>query len=244
VRRSSAVDTVRVRFALAIELGLLLPGERLPSVESAARGLEVGAITVRRALALLVADGYVTSRRGKGGGTFVAADPPRGVVSAAEAYRSDASLVRSLIDERAALETGLAFWAADRRSGEELAELRRLVGAMAGAADWSAFHVLDVRFHRVVAEAARLPGASDAHANLAGSLYSYFLPYPIEFLRRSNDEHLALVDALDARDGAAAARLAGEHVLELHSSMYVGLESATGTPKDPSPEEGAGPSGA
>jgi len=57
IRRLSALDTVRARIALAVDLGLLTPGERLPTNSEIARALGVGEITVRRALVSLCDDG-------------------------------------------------------------------------------------------------------------------------------------------------------------------------------------------
>lgn len=55
-----------------IRAGLLLRGERLPSVRDRAGQLLVSVITVRRAYADLEQDGLIVSRQGKG--TFVADD--------------------------------------------------------------------------------------------------------------------------------------------------------------------------
>lgn len=41
IRRLSAQDTVRARIALAVDLGLLEPGERLPGNDSVASALDV-----------------------------------------------------------------------------------------------------------------------------------------------------------------------------------------------------------
>src|SRR5689334_4871329 len=87
IRRLSALDTVRARIALAIELGLLGPGERLPPNGEIARALGVGDITVRRALVSLCEDGVLVRRRGRNGGTHVAPDAPAGRVGAVTAYR-------------------------------------------------------------------------------------------------------------------------------------------------------------
>ena len=71
------MDAVRLRIGMAISLGLLKPGERLPDQQDVALGLSVSPITARRALASLAEQGVVVRRRGRGGGTFVADNPPR-----------------------------------------------------------------------------------------------------------------------------------------------------------------------
>jgi DNA-binding FadR family transcriptional regulator len=76
LERRSAIDAVRLRIGMAISLGLLKPGERLPDQEDVALGLSVSPITARRALASLADQGVVVRRRGRAGGTFVADEPP------------------------------------------------------------------------------------------------------------------------------------------------------------------------
>ncbi len=75
VSRLSALEAVRARIALAVDLGLLAPGERLPGNAQIAAALGVGEITVRRALVSLCADGVLERRRGRNGGTHVAENP-------------------------------------------------------------------------------------------------------------------------------------------------------------------------
>lgn len=103
VTRLSAVDTVRARVLLSIEHALLAPGSKLPHTELLAAGLEVSVITARRALESLVDDGVLERRRGRGGGTFVAADPPTINDSSVTAYRADADAILRLIDQRLSL---------------------------------------------------------------------------------------------------------------------------------------------
>ncbi|MFF4292009.1 winged helix-turn-helix domain-containing protein, partial [Streptomyces sp. NPDC001633] len=77
IRRLTALETVRARIAMAVDLGLLSPGERLPPTDAIAEALGVGEITVRRALGSLCADGVLERRRGRNGGTLVAERPAR-----------------------------------------------------------------------------------------------------------------------------------------------------------------------
>ena len=56
ITRLSAVDTVRARMALAIQLGLLGAGEQVPPDVEVAQAMGVSAITARRALKSLADD--------------------------------------------------------------------------------------------------------------------------------------------------------------------------------------------
>src|SRR4051794_40852798 len=64
---------VEQRLTEAIRSGVLGEGERLPSEPELAAMLGVAVVTVREALTGLRAEGLVTTSRGRGGGTFVAA---------------------------------------------------------------------------------------------------------------------------------------------------------------------------
>lgn len=225
IRRLSALDTVRARIALAVDLGLLAPGERLPASGQIARALDVAEITVRRALVSLCDDGLLERRRGRNGGTLVAGRPTRaaGAVQAMDAYRSAAEDVHRLIDHRLTLECGVAYLAARSAGEAALDHLDALVAEMDGAPSWAEFHGCDERFHLAVAAATGVTSAAAPYAVVLRDLYRYYLPYPLETLRRSNDEHRALVEAIRRRDPVAAADVAYDHVTQLRQTMFVGL---------------------
>ncbi|MEU0737931.1 FCD domain-containing protein [Streptomyces sp. NPDC006134] len=229
VRRLSALEAVRARIALAVDLGLLLPGERLPSTAQIARALDVGEITVRRALVSLCADGVLVRRPGRGGGTLVASSPTPEAVLATAAYRADAEAVHRLIDHRLALECGIAHLAAARARAEDLARLQDLVDEMDTAPSWAEFHGCDERFHLRLAEATGVTSLTGPYGAVLRELYRYYLPYPMAALRDSNREHRELLDALRRKDAAAAGEAARRHVEVLHRTMFVGLMGGGGT---------------
>ncbi|MEU6128019.1 FCD domain-containing protein [Saccharopolyspora sp. NPDC047091] len=225
IRRLSAVDTVRARISLAVDLGLLAPGEWLPGNAAIATALDVSQITVRRALVALGRDGVLERRPGRGGGTRVVAEPARSAVRETDAYRAAADEVHRLVDQRLVLECGLAHLAARAADADRIAELHELTERMERAADWAEFHRLDEVFHRTVAAATGVPSAAADYEPVLRDLYRYYLPYPMEQLRESNRDHRELVAALCARDPAAAADIAHRHVTDLHQAMFVGLDA-------------------
>src|SRR5690606_24312304 len=125
--RLSAVETVRARILLAVEHGLLAPATRLPRIDQIAAGLEVSEITARRALESLVVDGVLVRRPGRGGGTFVADDPPPVDDESVRAYRMDEQAIRSLIDQRSLMESAIVFEAAQRATPAQCDELDALI---------------------------------------------------------------------------------------------------------------------
>ena len=198
IRRLTAIDTVRARIAMAVDLRLLIPGERLPPPSEIAEAMDVSEITVRRALTALARDGVLERRRGRNGGTLVAAHPTLGTVAEADAYRSATTEVHDLIDQRLLLECGVAHLAALSATKAQLAALKRLVRAMDRASTWAEFHTADEHFHIAVAEATGIPAAA---------------------------AHRDLLDAMTARDPVQAVNVAHGHVATLHKTMFVGLTS-------------------
>src|SRR5260370_20724977 len=69
-------DTVE-RLLQTIRLGVLHPGESLPPERELAARLGVSRDTVREAIKSLAHAGYLVSRRGRYGGTFLAQELPR-----------------------------------------------------------------------------------------------------------------------------------------------------------------------
>jgi DNA-binding FadR family transcriptional regulator len=238
LRRLKAFDTVRARIGLAVDLGLLKPGERLPSSKDIADALGVGEMTVRRALVSLVSDGVLERRRGRDGGTMVGQQPARGVVTEIAAYESAADEVTRLIDHRLILECGLTHLAALHAGPADLAALRRIADEMDAASTWADFHRLDEQFHVALADAAGIASAAGELQPVLHALYRYYLPYPIEYLRESNDEHRELLDAMQRGDVAGAVQSIRRHVEVLHRTMFVGLMADGGTAPQPATPEG------
>ena len=77
-------EQVAQRLTDGIVLGVLDPGERLPSEPELARRFGVALITVREGLGILRLAGLVETRRGREGGSFVVRDDVehRGILTA------------------------------------------------------------------------------------------------------------------------------------------------------------------
>ena len=74
VRGGNAFEITVARLAQAIRLGLVAVGERLPPERELAERLQVSRVTLREAIRALREAGFLESRRGRTGGTFVLAD--------------------------------------------------------------------------------------------------------------------------------------------------------------------------
>jgi DNA-binding FadR family transcriptional regulator len=212
VRRTASAD-IASRVGVSVDLGLLHPLERLPRDEELATAFGVAPITVRRALRQLCAEGILVRRRGRGGGTFVAAHPPRGRLRRYEIERARLSgEVWDLFDYRLVLESGLVRLAARSATDKEVAVLQQLVDEMDAAPDWASFRPLDQAFHRAIGGIARSTRALDELTTVLGRLGKLYFPHPVDYLRESNRDHEAIVEAIRAHDALAALEAMEAHV--------------------------------
>jgi DNA-binding FadR family transcriptional regulator len=204
------------RLGEAIGLGLLEVGERLPPEAELAERFGIAPMTLRHALAILREAGYVETRRGRGGGTFVRrAVPPAPVAQARKRLRRlTADDLRDLTDYRLAVASASAALAAERASQAKLEAMRALVEDMDRAPRYEAFRRADSRFHLAIASAAGSPRLAAAEASVqteVGDLMR-LIPHPPEALRVSNAQHRAILEAVSRRDPDAARRVVEQHV--------------------------------
>lgn len=210
------VEQAVLRLGEAIGLGILEVGERLPPEAELAGHFGIAPMTLRQALAILREAGYVETRRGRDGGTFVTrAAPPAPAPKARKLLRSlTVGDLRDLIDYRVAIAGAAAALAAERASQAELETMRHAVEAMETTDSYEDFRRTDVRFHLAVASAARSPRLTAAEASMqveVGALMS-LIPHPPEALHVSNGQHRAILEAVSRREPDEARKLMEAHV--------------------------------
>jgi DNA-binding FadR family transcriptional regulator len=231
-RRTAAAD-IASRVGVSIDLGLLQPLERLPRDEELATAFGVAPITIRRALRQLCEEGILVRRRGRGGGTFVAADPPRSQLHRYEVERARLSReVWDLIDYRLVLESGLVQLSARSASDEDVAALFQRVEAMEAAPDWASFRPLDHAFHLALAGITASPRALDELAQVLSRLAKLYFPYPLDYVRATNREHQAIVDAVAAGDVLGALQAVEQHLNTTKDAFSWIREAAVEQPLD------------
>jgi len=210
VQTATTLEETVERLGTAIRLGLLGPGDRLPPERELADQFGIARSTLRQALMSLTESGHLVAMRGRGGGTFVSDAPPL-----AENRRAQLSEGhwRELLDYRIAVEVGAAVLAAERATPDDLAPLRRHVETMR-TSDFTVYRRADVFFHLGVAEAARSARLVAAMTEVQGKMSELIghIAHPVPVLSRSNEQHAALVAALEHRDGWGAAQLVREHL--------------------------------
>jgi GntR family transcriptional repressor for pyruvate dehydrogenase complex len=230
----TAGERIAERIVTAIALGEFVPDQRLPTERELATMLEVSRTTVREALQRLQASGYVTTRRGRGGGTFVRTDrgPDADGMIARTLVPAWADLT-DLLDFRRLVEQLIARAAAERRDDRDVAVIRAAVADYAAAADRDQSSLADHALHQAIARAthnARLVELS-GKARREISLGFDAEPYTLGVRHRALHQHPLLAEAVIAGEPDAAARIAAEHfslteemLRELHARIEVRSE--------------------
>jgi len=221
-----------------IKDGALQPGDQLPGHRDLAAEFGVSLSSAREAISMLVGDGLIETRAGRG--TFVA-EPSRLPARAGEAPHVDITReeIEELIEARELLGLSIVAMAAERASAAQIARLRQAVERMQEAvADPDLYPEADVGFHLALAEAAGnrflVKAVEDIRELLrrdielsAGAGIRRF-----GSLQYSVDSHSALVDAIEAGDPDAARRVLFD-IMSRHHEFVIGLYAFA----PPSPDE-------
>lgn len=215
VRTGNPFEETVERLLQAIKLGVVVPGGRLPSERDLAARLNVSRVTLREAIHALTEAGYVESRRGRYGGTFVNAQLPKPRRTPAKRLaRELADGLEDALVLRSALETGAAEAAASRAlSDAEQEHLRRCL-TETSAAKLSDYRRFDSRLHLAIAEVSGSPSLTSATADARMRLNELLDAIPLleRNLRHSNEQHEAIVEAILAGDAPAARQAMQEHL--------------------------------
>lgn len=215
VRGGNAFEITVARLVQAIKLGLVDVGERLPAERDLAVRLQVSRVTLREAIAALRDAGYLESRRGRAGGTFVVAvDPLAGArADAGELARQMGDTLHDALDFRRVLEPGAAGLAASRTLAA--VDRQHLVACLTASRDRdpATRRVADSRLHLAIAAASGSPSLAAAIADVQLTLDRLLAAIPV--IRRNLDhsdvQHARVVDAILAGDAVTAGRVMEEH---------------------------------
>jgi GntR family transcriptional repressor for pyruvate dehydrogenase complex len=209
-----------------ITAGDLSPGQRIPSERELATMLSVSRPSVREAIMVLEAMGFLESRQG--GGTYVRsltevtiADPLSNLVSSKEP-----KILYALTEVRMGLETWAAFLAAKRATDEQIARMRELYQIMekqAAQGGWDA--EIDAKFHYTITEATQ----NTIQIHVLDSIHSLFQTnimvalsefYQREgYLERLLSQHREILEAIEAHDPERAQQAMRVHLELVEEKM-------------------------
>lgn len=191
-------QTITERLRDQILINQLKPGERLIA-DDLALTFGVSRSMIREALLLLATEGFINIVPRKG--TFVT--------------QMSAKQANDLFEVRLLLEGQVASLAAERRTTENLQELREtanrgMATALAGNVDQ--LPALNTRFHNLLADTADNDYLTETLSRLSNIIQWVYSRRIIERSTDSWKEHLRIVDAIEQMDPNAAKAAAHDHI--------------------------------
>jgi len=199
------------QLARAIRLGAVEVGEKFPPERELSERLGVSRTTVREAIRGLEQAGYITTRRGRFGGTFVLRDEAK--LSARDRKRALGPQLLETLDFRVAVEPGAAALAAGKATESHVEQMLTLVEEME-ASDQTEFVRLNCRLHILLAQAANCPPLLKAVSNLELEIMDAFLLMPKlgQSEANSHAQHRAIIEAIASDDPRAARDAMDDHL--------------------------------
>ncbi len=215
-----------------ITAGDLKPGERIPSERELSTMLGVSRPSVREAIMVLEAMGFLESRQG--GGTYVRsltevaiADPLSSIVGSKEPQ-----ILYALTEVRMGLETWSAYLAARRATDAQIARMRELYEIMekqAARGGWDA--EVDARFHYTITAATQ----NTIQIHVLDTIHSLFqttiMVALTEFYQKEGylelllQHHRDILEAIEAREPERAREAMRVHLELVEEKMNEILEA-------------------
>ncbi len=221
-----------------IEQGQLRPGDRLPPERELAVQLGVSRPSVRAGLRSLAAIGVLQTRHGAG--TFITDGPPTlgseplSFLAALHGFTAD-----ELFEARRSLEVGVAAFAAERASDEQIATIaEEVTGMFASIDDPHAFLVHDIRFHRAIAAACGNPILASLVEMISALFYEQRRKtvHQGRDLKEAAQMHRTIYHAVRAHDPKRARAAMHEHLAFAQQAQAIepprDVRAATGTAAD------------
>jgi GntR family transcriptional regulator, transcriptional repressor for pyruvate dehydrogenase complex len=235
VRTGNAFEETVERLLQGVKLGVYAPGDRLPPERELTRRLGISRITLREALRELAAAGYVETKRGRFGGTFILRQPePMVHDELTRTARDMGGLLDDALTFRRVVETGAAEMAA--RASLTMQQRESLAECLAAvhACEPGGYRQADTRLHLAVADAAGSPmltaSVVEARVQLVDLLNA--IPMLSRNLEHANVQHASIVRAILAGDPDRARRAMEEHVAGTAALLrgFLGESLTPGTP--------------
>jgi len=203
---------------------------RLPSESDLSHRFQASRPVVREALARLRDDGVIVSRQGSG--SYVKQRPDTAVLKFAPV--GSIADIQRCFEFRVGLEGAAAALAARRWEKDDLAEIRQKLGALEACIREGSVGVdADEQFHLAIAKATHngyyvaVQSSLQPHIAFGMTLTrNLSLLRTRERLRLVQDEHIAIVEAIAAREPKKARLAMEKHIENARARMFEGAAEA------------------
>ncbi|MFJ8947877.1 FadR/GntR family transcriptional regulator [Streptomyces sp. NPDC102395] len=218
-RRSALSEQVIAALRTQIASGEWPVGSRIPTEPELVEQLGVARNTIREAVRALAHNGLLDIRQGSG--TYVVATSELAGVMHRRFAGADP---RHIAELRSTLESGAAKLAAERRTERDLKQLDALLLRREEAwrsGDAEAFVAADATFHLAVVAASHNDAMTAMYADL-GEVLRDWLRADVgeELTPETYMDHAPLVDAIRARDAAAAGTEAAGYPFQCRTGRF------------------------
>ena len=210
----NAFEVTIERLAQSVRLGVLVEGDRLPPERELANTLRVSRVTLREAIKALRDAGLVESRRGRGGGTFVAAPRREPRRSRDKIEQSVGHALDDVLALRKVVEPGAAALAAGRTlSAEDRSSLLEYLRAASDTTP-ARRRRADSRLHLAIAALGGSALVTSVVADVQMRLDELLRAIPVmpANIAHSDEQHAAVVRAILGGQADAARTAMEEHV--------------------------------
>ncbi len=212
VRAGNGFEEALEQILQILRLGLVPVGERLPAERELADRLRISRVTLREVLKVLQDQGLVDSRRGRYGGTFVLPRPDAS--GEGELRRRVESVdVEDTLRFREVLEVGAAGLCAAHGLTDDGAQRLRAALAATHDAPLADYRRLDTLLHLTLAELSGSPTLTAQYAAVRATVNGLLdcIPLLVRNLEHSQQQHIALVEAVLDGDADGAREVMREH---------------------------------
>ncbi|WP_246036518.1 FadR/GntR family transcriptional regulator [Sinomonas susongensis] len=213
VRGHMAFESCVEQLGSAIQLGIFRPGSKLPNERDLAERLNVSRATLREAISALRAAGFVSTTRGRGGGTIVesiASEWPGGAHPAGERHAE----IEDIVVFRSVIEPGAAYRAAksplDHEQRALLTDCLNDFNQVTSPAD---YRQADARLHLAIASVCGSDELSKACSLVQAKVHQFLaeIPFLQKNIANSDEQHYTIVHGILDGDAERARFVMHEH---------------------------------
>jgi GntR family transcriptional repressor for pyruvate dehydrogenase complex len=231
IKVPKSCDVLASRLQQQILSGTYPPGSALPTERELVEGTSLSRGSVREALRILEAQGLITTRAGRYGGSVVSRPSDEILSSHINLFAKGLSVqLSALVEARQALEPMVAYLAARNRTEADLFELRAISERLdqAALADVPRFLEENARWHSAIAVAShndllRAFTNSISGMMLEASRMENFAPQDIRLV--VTQAHRRILAAIVAQDADAANRRAARDVQAYAKHVETALQA-------------------